>query len=225
MADISTLKNPNKSHRKQISLPKYSTNLAEFFGIMIGDGGINNPWQANITLNSIKDANYAKYVYDLCDKLFGVTPAIRKRKTRNALVLSLASTSVVDFLVKNGLARGNKLKMGLKIPRWILEQSSYKKACVRGLMDTDGCIFVHTHKVSGKIYKNISLSFTSYSPELVFQVADILAEFKIIPHISKRGRDVTLYQEKAVIEYLKIFGTSNNRIQSVYKKWRDARAV
>lgn len=225
MVDIYALKYPKNSHRKQVILPKYSPQLAEFFGIMIGDGGINNPWQANITLNSIKDAQYAKYIYDICKKLFSITPAIRKRKTRNTLIVSLASTSVVDFLVINGLVRGNKLKTGLRIPNWILNNQSYKKACIRGLIDTDGCIFIHTHTVLGKIYKNISLCFTSYSPELIFQVRDIFAEFKIIAHISKRGREVYLYQENSVINYLKVFGTSNNRIESVYKKWRDARVV
>ncbi len=225
MGDIYSLKYPKKSHRKQLILPKYSTQLAEFFGIMMGDGGINNPWQANITLNSIKDAKYSKYVSSLCKKIFGIIPAVRKRKTSNALVVSLASTSVVDFLVTNGLVRGNKLKTGLMIPRWILEKPLYKKACVRGLIDTDGCIFIHVHKVLGKVYKNIGLSFSSCSPELIFQVADIFAEFGIIPHISKRGRDIYLYQADSVVKYLKIIGTSNYRIKSVYNKWRDARAV
>ena len=225
MVDIHLLKYPKNSHRKEVILPKYSVQLAEFFGIMMGDGGINNSWQANITLNSIKDVQYSKYIYSLCDKLFGIFPAIRKRKTRNALVVSLTSTSIVDYLVDNGLVRGNKLKFGLKIPKWILDQSPYRKACVRGLVDTDGCIFVHIHKVSGKIYKNIGLSFTSYSSELIFQVADILAEFGIMPHITKRGRDIYLYQADAVVKYLKIFGTSNERIRSVYEKWRDARVI
>lgn len=225
MVNVYSLKHPENSHRKHVVLPKYSPALAEFFGIMIGDGGINNLWQANITLNSIKDAKYSIYVSCLCKKLFGITPAMRKRKTRNALVVSLASTSVVDFLVDNGLVRGNKLKVGLRIPKWILEKPLYKQACVRGLIDTDGCMFVHVHKVKGKIYRNIGLCFTSLSPELIFQVADILAEFKIMPHITKRGKDIYLYQEDAIIKYLKVFGTSNERIESVYKKWRDARAV
>ncbi|MEK7140843.1 MAG: hypothetical protein AAB815_03600 [Patescibacteria group bacterium] len=164
MVDIHTLKYPKKSHRKKVTLPKYSVYLAEFFGIMLGDGGINNPWQANITLNAVKDDEYAKYVFGLCKKLFGVEPAIRKRKTTNALVISLASMSVVNFLVVNGLPRGNKLKAGLKIPKWILRKRSYRKACIRGLVDTDGCMFVHVHRVRGKTYRNIGLSFTSYSP-------------------------------------------------------------
>ena len=178
-----------------------------------------------ITLNSIKDAKYALYISSLCKQLFGIEPVMRKRKTGNTLVISLASMSVVDFLVANGLVRGNKLKAGLRIPKWILAKPSYCKACVRGLVDTDGCIFIHVHKVIGRIYKNIGFSFTSYSPELIFQMADIFAKFNFIPHISKRGQDISLYQENIIIKYLTVFGTSNERIGSVYKKWRDARVV
>ena len=189
---------------------------------MIGDGGINNPWQANITINAVADAAYADYVSKLCGRLFGVLPAVRKRKGRQALVISLASTSIVDFLVERGLARGDKLKSGLRIPKWILKKKEYQKACVRGLIDTDGCVFVHTHKVRGRVYKNIGLTFTSNSPELIFQTASILEKFDIIPHITKRGKDIYLYQADTVAKYLKIFGTSNERIESVYKKWKGA---
>lgn len=225
MAFVHSLKYPKKSHRKKVILPKHSVVLAEFFGIMMGDGGINNLWQATITLNSVADSVYVHYVSNLCKKLFGILPAIRKRKESKAIVISLASISIVDFLVENGLSRGDKLKNGLRIPKWILKKDLYRKACLRGLIDTDGCLFVHTHKVLGGIYKNIGLCFTSYSPELIFQVAAIFEEFGIMPHITKRGHNIYLYQADAVVKYLKVFGTSNNRIESVYKKWRGARVV
>ena len=192
---------------------------------MVYYGGINNPWQVNISVNSVADAPYAKYVSALCKKLFGIEPAMRKRKERNVLVILLSSTSVVDFLVSHGLARGNKLKNGLRIPEWILKKSSYRRACVRGLVDTDGCMYIHVHRIGGKEYKNIGLTFTSACPEFIFQVADILEESGIMPHIPKRGRDIYVYREKSVAEYLKIFGTSNSRIRSVYEEWRGAGAV
>ena len=225
MANIASLKYPKKSHRKEVLLPKFSAELAEFCGIMMGDGGINNPWQATITLNAVADASYAKYVSVLCKKLFGTVPAVRMRRTSKALVISLASTSVVDFLVKNGLSRGNKLKQGLRIPSWILTKKSYRTACVRGLVDTDGCLYIHTHKVAGHVYRNIGLNFKSLSPELIFQMLSIFEECGIIPHITKRGSDIYLYRAEDVAKYLKIFGTSNERICSVYEKWRGARAV
>lgn len=166
-----------------------------------------------------------RFVVSLCKKLFGIEPAVRRRKTSKTLVISLASTTVVDFLVGHGLARGNKLKNGLKIPDWILKKRAYRRSCLHGLVDTDGCLFIHGHRVLGKEYKNIGLTFTSYSPDLVFQTASIFEEFGIIPHITRRGRDVYLYRAEDVRRYLRVFGSSNDRIHNVYRKWRDARVV
>lgn len=216
------LKFPKKSHRKAILIPRLSASLAEFFGVMLGDGGINNLWQANITMNSVEDAKYAIYIEHLIQRLFEISPAVRKRKGRNALVISVASTTLVDFLVAQGLPRGNKLKNGVRIPSWILKKRSYRVACVRGLMDTDGCLFIHSHKVAGKSYRNIGLCFTSYSPEMLRQVAEVFEEFGIMPHIGSQGRNIYLYRADTVAKYLKVFGTSNERISSLYEKWRGA---
>lgn len=225
MADLSLLKYPKKSHRKKVLLPKYSEQLAEFFGIMMGDGGINNSWQANITLNSVKDLSYSKYVFGLCLGLFRVKPALRKRKNMKALVISITSISIVDFLVQNGLPRGNKIKNGLQIPGWILKNDDYCRECVRGLIDTDGCLFIHIHKVKGKEYKNLGLSFTSYSKKVIIQVSEIFTRFSIKPHVTNKGRSIYLYSAEDVVKYLKVFDTSNERIENIYKKWRDARVV
>ncbi|MEJ0053481.1 MAG: LAGLIDADG family homing endonuclease [bacterium] len=220
MGNVTSLSYPKKSNRKPARLPESSVFLAEFFGIMLGDGGINNPWQANITLNAVKDIAFARHVRHLIRALFAVTPTQFRYKTRNALRILVSSVSVVDFLVSKGLKRGDKLAQGLRIPRWILGSSEYKRACVRGLVDTDGCIFIHKHIVAGKPYKNIGLTFSSRSPELIFQVAAIFEEFGIVPHITGRGTDIYIYREAGVARYLKVFGSSNTRIKSVYAKWK-----
>lgn len=225
MSKISSLNYPKKSHRKLVLLPKKSVLLAEFFGIMMGDGGINNPWQSNISLNAIKDRNYADYIIKNCQNLFGITPSLRKRKTSQTIIISLSSMTIVDFLVSNGLLRGNKLKNGLVIPEWILSKKSYRIACVRGLMDTDGSLFVHNHIVSGKKYTNLGLCFSNSSLDLIEQVADIFKENKIKPHIEGWGKKIYLYKIDDIIRYLKIFGTSNIRISSVYGNWKIARVV
>ena len=219
------LKYPEKSHRKVVTIPGKSKELAEFVGIMIGDGGINNPWQANISMNSVADAAYANYVEHLIVHLFGVSPAIRKRKDRNTLVISLASTTIVDFLVFLGLPRGNKLKAGLKIPKWILRNPSYRKSCVRGLVDTDGCLYIHKHKIGGLEYKNIGFCFCSHSPILIEQIVELFEESGIMPHINGTGRSIYLYRTDAVAKYLEVFGTSNDRIGGLYQKWKGARVV
>lgn len=219
------LRYPKKSHRKVVRIPLKSKELAEFIGIMLGDGGINNPWQANISMNSVADATYARYVENLIIHLFGVQPAIRRRKERNTLVISLASTTIVDFLVSTGLPRGDKLKAGLKIPKWILKNPSYRKFCVRGLVDTDGCLYIHKHRRGGLEYKNIGLCFCSHSPILIEQITELFEESGIMPHINGTGRSIYLYRADAVAKYLKVFGTSNERIGGLYQKWKGARVV
>ena len=196
--------------------------MAEFFGIMLGDGGINNPWQANITLNAVKDRQYSLYIQKLVQLLFAIASTSFIYKNKDAVRILINGVSIVDFLVSKGLPRGNKLKAGLKIPQWILRKAEYRRAVVRGLIDTDGCIYIHVHTISGKTYRNIGLTFSSRSPELIFQVSTIFEEFGIMPHVNARGTDIYLYRKEAVERYLKIFGSSNKRISSVYKKWRGA---
>ncbi|MEK7611726.1 MAG: LAGLIDADG family homing endonuclease [Patescibacteria group bacterium] len=222
MATITSLTYPKKSHRKLVVLPLPSQKFAEFIGIMLGDGGINNPWQATITVNAVSDRAYSQYIAALCLKLFDITPILRKRKERQALVISLASTTVVDFLVSRGCRRGNKLAQGLRIPRWIMANPKFRISCLRGLVDTDGCLFIHSHSVNKKSYGNIGLCFSSRSPALLKQVAVIFKGVGIKPHLDKRGQNIYLYRADAVKKYLKIVSTSNERISSIYQKWRGA---
>lgn len=225
MASLTNLKYPKKSHRKKVCLPERSPAFAEFIGIMMGDGGIGSQWQACITLNSQKDSAYIEYVDSLIQKLFTLVPKRFYYLHKNATRFMLNSIDLVDFLVAQGLPRGDKLKNGLTIPDWISADSYYRRRCVRGLIDTDGCMYVHVHKVAGKMYRNIGLSFFSKSPGLIVQVAEIFEENGIMPHITSRGTDIYLYRAGSVAKYLEVFGTSNPRIGVVYEDWKRGRVV
>lgn len=189
-------------------------------GIEFGDGGINNHWQVVITLNAEKDAEYGKYIIGLIYKLFGIAAAIRRRKKTLQIVSS--SVSLVDFLVEKGAVRGNKIKQCLDIPPWIQRNKKYEQAFVRGLVDTDGCLYIHRHITKGVLYRNIGFCFTSESQKLLNSVADIFRSNGIKPHITDRSRRIYLYSKNSVIKYLRTFGSSNLRISSLYKKWKGA---
>ena len=220
--DINYLKYPNKSHRKSIKIPKESVLLAELMGIEFGDGGIGNPWQMVITVNSKKDAVYAKYVADLIHTLFEINPVIRKRKGENTLQIVSSSTSLVDFLVSQGAIRGNKISQGIDVPEWVRDKASYEKAFVRGLIDTDGCLYIHRHATKSIVYKNIGFCFTSWSKNLLNSVSDIFRKFGIKPHIVDRGRRIYLYGGNSVIKYITAFGSANPRISDKYREWKGA---
>ncbi len=222
---VSALKYPHKSHRKLIVLPDESEDLAELMGIIFGDGGINNPWQLVISLNSIKDIVYSNYIINLLTKLFNIQTASRKRPNQNTLVLVCSSISLVDFLISKGAVRGNKIAQKINIPFWITQKAEFKKAFIRGLVDTDGCLYYHSHEVKNKSLVNIGFCLTSLSDKLISSAADIMSEFGIKPHIKDDNHRIYLYGEQNVIKYLHIFGSSNPRIYQKYTNWRDARAV
>lgn len=223
--DASLLRYPNKSHRKIIQIPNEDIDLAELMGIIAGDGGINNNWQLVISLNSIKDLNYSSYIISLIERLFNIKAVTRKRPNQNTLVIVCSSTSLVDYLVSKGAIRGNKIINKISVPLWITKRKEFKKAFVRGLVDTDGCLYIHKHSIKNKQYLNIGFCFTSYSDKLLISVAHILSEFEIEPHIKDKNHRIYLYSESNVVRYLNTFGSSNPRIYQKYTAWKGARAV
>ena len=130
---------------KTIIIPKKDERLAELVGIILGDGNIQSSGYSQtlrIVGDSNKDREYLiNYVKPLIDSLFGVDSKIYKHKTYNELFVNVASINVVNFLVSIGMQAGNKIKNQVTIPFWILENDSYLKACIRGLVDTDGSIY------------------------------------------------------------------------------------
>ena len=222
---IPELRYPNKSHRKTISLPQESPRLAELMGIIFGDGGINNNWQLTITLNSEADSKYSYYVIYLLKTLFKISVAVRKRPCGKTLVLVCSSMNLLDFLISKGAVKGNKILQKIDIPLWIKYNLVFTKYFIRGLVDTDGCLYTHIHKTNYREYFNIGFCFTSYSKNLTYSLHEIFIRLGIKSHLGYNNQRIFLYGEKEVLKYLKIFGSSNPRIYQKYFKWRGARVV
>lgn len=187
--------------------------LAEFIGILLGDGGITL-WQACITLNSEADKEYLVFVLNLIKKLFCFDARVYKVKKCKANVINCNGTKFVDYLIELGLKIGNKVRQQVGVPDWVLENKQFRIACMRGLIDTDGGIFIHKYKVGGKEYKYLKLCFTNRSIPLLNFVRDVLEELGMTPKIilNRVSEKVWLYNQKEVYEYLKIVGTHNPRL-------------
>jgi len=204
--------------RKPIRKPPKSSELAEFFGIMLGDGGISaRGKQIHITLNCFDDTEYIKYVCNIIEKLFKRKPGICERKNDSVFVISVSSMDLIDYLVKLGLRKGNKIKLQVDIPDWIKNNKFYSIACVRGLVDTDGCVFNHKYKVKGKFYNYIKLSFTSYSQPMRKSVYSILYSLGIKSRLFSY-RDVRIDSQEDMKKYFKIIGSSNQKHLNKYYK-------
>lgn len=204
--------------RKPINKPKRTQELAEFIGIMLGDGGIGAKGkQIHITLNSRDDAEYIKYVCGIIEKLFKRKPGICDRKSESVFVISVSSMDLIDFLIELGLKKGNKIKLQVDIPDWIKNNKLYSIACARGLMDTDGCVFNHSYKVNGKAYSYKKLSFTSYSQPMLKSFNDILKSVGIKARLF-HDRDVRIDSVEDAKKYFMLIGSHNPKHLNKYYK-------
>jgi hypothetical protein len=156
----------NCNKRRIIIEPGNSVDLAEFIGIMLGDGGINCNTQATIVLHKENAKSYIAFVRKMTKKLFSVKPAVyyyQKGSHKNVATITIHSTSFIKFLVSKGLKIGNKVKQQVDVPYWIRKNKNFSKYCLRGLIDTDGCVFIHKHRVNGCDCSNVGINFSNRS--------------------------------------------------------------
>lgn len=197
---------PNCSIPKDYSLPKLSIRLAEFIGIVLGDGGIT-PYQLKITLNSREEREYIIFVASLIRQLFHVPPAIYKRKNEYACNVALAGIGLINVLSQLGVTPGSKVRRQADVPVWIKTNKKYSVACLRGLIDTDGCVYHHNHVSHGIRCFNLGLTFTSRSRPLANFVFRTLSSLGLA---AKRTTDgVYVYRKEHVDRYFSVVGSHN----------------
>ena len=195
---------------KNFLLPRYkSTKLAEFFGIMLGDGGLTK-LQATITLNSEAVKNYIEYVSKLGEHLFSDKPSMSAKKSCKATDLRFSGLKLVEYLVGLGLQTGNKVKNQVDVPDWIKNSKQYKMACLKGLMDTDGCIVKSHHKYKSKNYIYHNPCFANRSLPLLRFVTNTLIYLGLHPSVA--GERVWLYNRPELRKYFELVGSNNSRL-------------
>ena len=190
------------SRPTEIKFAGLNENFAEFIGIMLGDG--------NIYKNSIRimmdkrEIHYKEYVKNLGYQLFKLNFNEYEAKDVNQFRLYKDSKNLTQLLLRYGLKRGNKIKNQVGIPIWILKNKLYSLRCIRGLIDTDGCVFWN------KRDKRMYITFSNSSSKL-------LSDFKIIT--SRVGLNfansvlnhVCLYRRNEIERYIKRIGFSNRK--------------
>ncbi|MBI2038300.1 MAG: hypothetical protein HYT19_00045 [Candidatus Nealsonbacteria bacterium] len=203
-------KHPVIGMTKSIKKPFFSKKLAEFVGIMLGDGSITK-YQIVVTFCLRDEEKYSKFVANLIQKLFNAPIGIYYDKNAAAVDIIVSRIKLAKYCIdKIGLKSGNKIKNQVDIPDWIKKNEAYSIACVRGLVDTDGCVFTHKYKSNGKYYSYKKILFTSLSRPLRQSVFNILKNSGFNPRLAKQG-DVCLDSSKDVQKYFQLFGFHNQK--------------
>ena len=219
--------NFNLNGLKKVVPPKKSTDLAEFVGIMLGDGELTR-YQVKVSLNTLVDKEYIYYVSILMKRLFpGLEIKIRLRENEGCTTIGMNSRIVADFLKQMGITSWKPI-----IPIWILEQNKYIAACIRGLIDTEGCIGfkVYNGRNKNNIYRQ--LAFTSRNPVLLTFIRDGLSGLGL-KCTQSLIKNIYLSNDKQIDQYRNLIGFHNPKLEQrslirdylLYKSWRGARAV
>lgn len=191
---------------EKIHKPKKSNELAELVGIMLGDGNISK-YQVKVFLNLIDDIEYAEYVSKLFNFLFKVNSSIYKFPKHTTAEVVVSRKKLVKFLNSLGLPIGNKIRQKINIPSWIKDNPDFRKWCIRGLFDTDGCVYADRHSIDNKNYSSLNLAITSASTNLLLGVSNILKEEGFSPTFS--GISVRLRKSEQVVRFFDKIGSSN----------------
>lgn len=190
-----------------------SEELAEFVGILLGDGHIGKE-QWSITVSAKVDREYSQFIVQLIQGLFRFNPSYRVRGDCNVIVISGGGIGAIQYLINIGLIPGNKIKLQVDVPGWIKDNPAYSLACLRGLADTDGGIFKHTYTVNGKTYTYVKFAFVNRSIPLLQFALETLKSLQFNPKLIDKvaNKRVWLYNQTEVMRYITLVGTHNPRL-------------
>lgn len=206
----------SKGNPKAFIEPKESEELAELFGIILGDGHVEwinqgkkiRSYAIVIAGDSRNDKVYLeKYVSNLFSKLFGESGTLGFPKFANSVLLRIHGKKIVEFVNRKGIKSGNKKVNNQAIPAWILKNQNYLRACLRGLIDADGCIYY----ISKKTNRNLRISFTSCIPALMDDVKNSFIKLGFNPSKILREKEIYLSSKQDVNKFIDEIGFSNDK--------------
>ncbi len=187
--------------------------FAEFIGIMLGDGNIYGD-AIRITINC-EEQEFKKHIERLFKRLFKIEPKVYRSKKSKSLCLYVYSKELRILLKKHGLGQGNKVKRNINVPKWIKNNKSFSRCCIKGMIDTDGC--THYHKRDKQLY----ISFHNRASNLLTDLQK-MAKYFNLKFTQNTQYSVTLYKKDEVRRYIKEIGFSNKRHSSKVRKYLGA---
>ena len=162
---------------RTIRIPsRRSVHLAEFFGIMLGDGHLSLT-QVMVTLGS-KELDYVRYVSRLMQNLFGKQAHISVR-SGGYRTTYISSVELARWLQEEGLVQ-HKVRAQVDAPSWIFTNPKFMESFLRGFFDTDGSVY--------KLRFGTQISFTNRSRPLLDSLHRMLTALRYKPSVVTKGR-------------------------------------
>lgn len=212
---------------KQVRFPKKNKQLAEFFGILLGDGNINKfnkngagTYVVRIAGHADHDKEYlTNFVFNLSYQLFQIIPKMMKQKNKRALYVLIHSKKITEFLEEIGFPDGNKIKNKVTIPKWIYKNKEFLRVCLRGLFDTDGSIYRLTNQ------NLLQIKFRNNNLRLLRDVRKSLIELGINCSRLAKNNSVYITKKSEMANFFKQIGFKNSKHLNRIKMFENSPVV
>ena len=197
----------NLNNKNWVSISsKYSVDIAEFFGILLGDGSVTK-YYSKIFLNSKADVDYVPFVKGLAVKLFvGASVTCQKRPTEGTSEIQISAKAVCDYLRNLGFD-GKKRK----IPLWIIQNKDYIKAAIRGLFDTEGSVGIKYFRGKNGNYIYKQLTVTNKNENILGFLEKYLTILGYKP-TKNSEKNIYISNKPDIEKYLSDIGSHNPKI-------------
>ncbi len=216
--DLSEIKLSRIDKKRGLKLPMVpSKELAEFVGILAGDGYVNftrqenSHYTINIAGDSRLDYEYLRlHVKPLIEKLFKITPRFNIRNNQNLAQLNLSSKGLVKYLEKIGYFK-HKSKI-IRVPNWIKNNEIYMKYFIKGLADTDFSLMIYKNRKHYPPYPIVAISLKC--KELITLLAHFLRKKGFLVNLIRNEVKVEkrLGYENTFVDRIKLSGRQNLRL-------------
>ncbi len=219
-----------RSFRRKTLVPSQDELLWELFGVCLGDGCLSRcfnrttGYTMNFTIftgNGKDDFEYyTTYLAPSLRSKFNIKVTPYLRKDSNSIAIRINNQSVFYSFKKLGMPIGKK-KEKIEIPPIMFKKPKRVKAAVlRGLLDTDGCIFARRDEA----YKYLHIKITSANESFLYQIKKLMGDFNLPAYVHWQGRhggDVIVRGNSNIKRWMALIGTSHPLIKQRYIGWLD----
>lgn len=171
-----------KGVKSSINIEEDST-LSELIGIILGDGYVQmttrNRDDRTVTANRLvitlhkEEELLRDRSTELIKQVFNREPTLTSLKGQATIQIILHSKEIIETLIEEGLQPGNKVDNQISVPSWIMKDKELEKKCLKGLIDTDGCIY--KQKTDGRTI----IQFKNHSENLLRDFEKMCSDINI----------------------------------------------
>lgn len=193
---------------KKPSLPAINSDLAEFLGILYGDGCLSRDnYLIDISGSSKADLLYHKTrVGPLLKNLFNLEP--RYKFQRNCIHTGFGAKLLHGYLSDTFSFPIGEKKGRMHIPPKIYEKDEYKYAFLRGLFDTDGGIDYHH-------FRSSQIHYTCFDPIFLKEVFDLYKNLGFNAKLAKKR--IKMFDREEISRFFSEVCPANPKHQYKYQ--------